>query len=141
MLEDRVAIVTGAGQGIGRAIAVELAKAGAHVVASGRRLEPVEAVAGAVRALGRRSLALSCDVRDAAQVERMVAETVREFGRVDLLVINAGYRIRAPLDQLPRAEWDAMVGTNLTGVFLCCQAVGRVKIGRASCRERVYACV
>jgi NAD(P)-dependent dehydrogenase (short-subunit alcohol dehydrogenase family) len=132
MLEDRVAIVTGAGQGIGRAIAVELAKAGAHVVASGRRLELVEAVAGEVRALGRRSLARSCDVRDAAQVERMVAATVREFGRVDLLVNNAGYRIRAPLDQLPREEWDAMVGTNLTGVFLCCQAVARVMIPRRS---------
>ena len=128
MLQDQVAIVTGAGQGIGRAIAVELARAGAHVVASGRRLEPLEAVAGEARALGRRSLSLSCDVRDAAQVDRVVAETVREFGRVDLLVNNAGYRIRAPLDQLPRSEWDAMMGTNLTGVFLCCQAVGRVMI-------------
>jgi 3-oxoacyl-[acyl-carrier protein] reductase len=129
-LPDRVAIVTGAGQGIGRAIAVELARAGAHVVASGRRLEPVEAVAAAARAFGRRALAISCDVRDAAQVDRVVAETVGEFGRVDLLVNNAGYRIRAPLDQLPREEWDAMVGTNLTGVFLCCQAVGRVMIPR-----------
>ena len=128
MLQDQVAIVTGAGQGIGRAIAVELARAGAHVVASGRRLEPLEAVAGEARALGRRSLALSCDVRDAAQVDRVVAETVREFGRVDLLVNNAGYRIRAPLDQLPRSEWDAMVGTNLTGVFLLSQVVGRVMI-------------
>jgi 3-oxoacyl-[acyl-carrier protein] reductase len=128
MLQDRVAIVTGAGQGIGRAIAVELAKAGAHVVASGRRLAPLEAVAGEARALGRRSLALSCDVRQAAQVDQVVAETVREFGRIDLLVNNAGYRIRAPLDQLPREEWDAMLGTNLTGVFLCCQAVGRVMI-------------
>src|SRR6185295_10187458 len=128
MLQDRVAIVTGAGQGIGRAVVVELAKAGAHVVASGRRLEPLEAVAAEARALGRRALALSCDVRDAAQVEQLVAETVREFGRIDLLVNNAGYRIRAPLDQLPRQEWDAMVGTNLTGVFLCCQAVGRVMI-------------
>src|SRR5690348_17504547 len=125
MLEDRVAIVTGAGQGIGRAIAVELARAGAHVVASGRRLEPIEAVAGEVRALGRRALAFSCDVREAAQVEHVVDETVREFGRVDLLVNNAGYRIRAPLDRLPRQEWDAMMGTNLTGVFLFCQAVGR----------------
>lgn len=128
MLQDRVAIVTGAGQGIGRAVAVELARAGAHVVASGRRPAPLEAVAGEVRALGRRSLALSCDVQEAAQVDQVVAETVREFGRVDLLVNNAGYRIRAPLDQLPRAEWDAMLGTNLTGVFLCCQAAGRVMI-------------
>jgi NAD(P)-dependent dehydrogenase (short-subunit alcohol dehydrogenase family) len=128
MLQDRVAIVTGAGQGIGRAIVVELARAGAHVVASGRRLAPLEAVAGEARALGRRALALSCDVREAAQVDRVVAETVREFGRVDLLVNNAGYRIRAPLAELPRQEWDAMLGTNLTGVFLCCQAVGRVMI-------------
>jgi NAD(P)-dependent dehydrogenase (short-subunit alcohol dehydrogenase family) len=127
-LRDRVAIVTGAGQGIGRAIAVELAKAGAHVVACGRRLAPVEAAAEAVRAHGGRALALTCDVADAAQVEHVVAETMRAFGRIDLLVNNAGYRIRAPLDQLPRHEWDAMVGTNLTGVFLFCQAVGRVMI-------------
>ena len=130
MLQDRVAIVTGAGQGIGRAIVVELARAGAHVVASGRRLEPLEAVAGEARALGRRALAVSCDVGVAAQVEHLVAETVREFGRVDLLVNNAGYRIRAPLDRLPRAEWDAMIATNLTGVFLCCQAAGRVMIAQ-----------
>jgi len=92
MLQDRVAIVTGAGQGIGQAIVVELARAGAHVVASGRRLEPLEAVAGEARALGRRALARSCDVTDAAQVEQVVAETMREFGRVNILVNNAGYR-------------------------------------------------
>jgi gluconate 5-dehydrogenase len=69
---------------------------------------------------------VACDVRDAAQVDAVVAETMREFGRIDLLVNNAGYRIRAPLADLPRDEWDAMIGTNLTGVFLCCQAVGRV---------------
>jgi NAD(P)-dependent dehydrogenase (short-subunit alcohol dehydrogenase family) len=85
-------------------------------------------VAGEVRALGRRSLALSCDVADAEQVDRVVDETVREFGRIDLLVNNAGYRIRAPLDQLPHHEWDAMLGTNLTGVFLFCQVAGRVMI-------------
>jgi 3-oxoacyl-[acyl-carrier protein] reductase len=69
---------------------------------------------------------VACDVRDAAQVDAVVAETMQEFGRIDLLVNNAGYRIRAPLAGLPRDEWDAMIGTNLTGVFLCCQAVGRV---------------
>ncbi|HKA61991.1 MAG TPA: 3-oxoacyl-ACP reductase family protein [Methylomirabilota bacterium] len=132
MLSDRVAIVTGAGQGIGRAIVLELARAGAHVVAAGRRLAPLEAVAGEARALGRRALARGCDVRDAAQVDTVVAETMRAFGRIDLLVNNAGYRIRAPLADLPRDEWDAMIGINLTGVFLCCQAVGRVMI-----RQRV----
>jgi len=128
MWPDRVAIVTGAGQGIGRATAVELAKAGVHVVACGRRLAPLEKVAADVRGLGRRALALSCDVGDAAQVDRVVGETVREFGRIDVLVNNAGYRIRAPLDRLPRREWDAMLATNLTGVFLFCQAAGRVMI-------------
>jgi NAD(P)-dependent dehydrogenase (short-subunit alcohol dehydrogenase family) len=128
MRPDRVAIVTGAGQGIGRAIVLELARAGAHVVATGRRLAPLEAIAAEARALGRRALAVACDVREAEQVEAVVAETLREFGRIDLLVNNAGYRIRAPLADLPREEWDAMIGTNLTGVFLCCQAVGRVMI-------------
>jgi NAD(P)-dependent dehydrogenase (short-subunit alcohol dehydrogenase family) len=127
-LRDRVAIVTGAGQGIGRAIAVELAKVGAHVVACGRRLAPLEAAAEMVHAHGRRALALTCDVGDAAAVDHVVAETLRAFGRIDLLVNNAGYRIRAPLDRLPRHEWDAMLRTNLTGVFLFCQAVGRVMI-------------
>ncbi|HEY7204113.1 MAG TPA: SDR family oxidoreductase [Methylomirabilota bacterium] len=128
MRPDRVAIVTGAGQGIGRAIVLELARAGAHVVATGRRLAPLEAIAAEARALGRRALAVACDVREAEQVEAVVAETLREFGRIDLLVNNAGYRIRAPLADLPREEWDAMIGTNLTGVFLCCQVVGRVMI-------------
>ena len=127
-LRDRVAIVTGASQGIGRAVAIELAKVGAHVVVCSRRLPELEGVAEAVRAQGRRALAVACDVGDAAQVDRAVARTVEAFGRVDLLVNNAGYRIRAPLEDLPRAEWDAMVATNLTGVFLFCQAAGRVMI-------------
>jgi NAD(P)-dependent dehydrogenase (short-subunit alcohol dehydrogenase family) len=130
MLAERVAIVTGAGQGIGRAIAVELARAGADVVACGRRLEPLEAVAREVRGLGRRALALSCDVQDAAQVDHVVEETGRALGPVDLLVNNAGYRIRAPLADLSRKDWDAMVGTNLTGVFLFSQAAARVMIPR-----------
>jgi len=127
-LRDRVAIVTGASQGIGRAIAVELAKVGAHVVVCSRRLPSLEPVAAEVRARGRQALALACDVGDARQVEDAVAQTVKTFGRIDLLVNNAGYRIRAPLEDLPRQEWDAMVQTNLTGVFLFSQAAGRVMI-------------
>jgi len=127
-LRDRVAIVTGASQGIGRAIAVELAKVGAHVVVCSRRLPSLETVAAEVRAQGRQALAVACDVGDARQVEDAVAQTVKTFGRIDLLVNNAGYRIRAPLEDLPRQEWDAMVQTNLTGVFLFSQAAGRVMI-------------
>jgi len=85
-------------------------------------------VAAEVRAQGRRALGLACDVGDAAQVDDAVARAVGEFGRVDLLVNNAGYRIRARLEDLPREEWDAMLRTNLTGVFLVSQAVGRVMI-------------
>src|SRR5207248_5654928 len=92
-LRDRVAIVTGASQGIGRAIAIELARVGAHVVACSRRAEALAPVAAAVRAEGRRALALPCDVGEAAQVDAVVARTVDEFGRIDLLVNNAGYRI------------------------------------------------
>jgi 3-oxoacyl-[acyl-carrier protein] reductase len=131
-LRNRVAIVTGASQGIGRAIAVELAKVGAHVVACSRRVDAVEAVAAEIRALGRRALGVPCDVGDAAQVDEAVARTLGEFGRVDLLVNNAGYRIRARLEDLPRAEWDAMIATNLTGVFLLSQAVGRTMIRQHS---------
>jgi 3-oxoacyl-[acyl-carrier protein] reductase len=131
-LRDRIAIVTGASQGIGRAIAVELARVGAHVVVCSRRLAVLEAVADAVRAEGRRALAMACDVGDGDQVDRVVAETVETFGRIDLLVNNAGYRIRSPLEDLPRKEWDAIVQTNLTGVFLFSQAAGRVMIRQRS---------
>jgi NAD(P)-dependent dehydrogenase (short-subunit alcohol dehydrogenase family) len=75
---------------------------------------------------------VECDVADARQVDEVVAQTVTTFGRIDLLVNNAGYRIRSPLADLPRSEWDAMIGTNLTGVFLFCQAVGRVMITQRS---------
>jgi len=127
-LADRVAIVTGASQRIGRATALELAKVGAHVVAVSRRRGVVNDVAAEIRASGGRALALGCDVGDAEQVDAVVARTLAEFGRVDILVNNAGYRIRARVEDLPRAEWDAMVRTNLTGVFLFCQAAGRVMI-------------
>ena len=127
-LRDRVAIVTGASQGIGRAIAVELARVGADVVACSRRKDALESVADLVRAEGRRALAVECDVGDARQIDGAVAQTLDEFGRIDILVNNAGYRIRSPLEDLPRSEWDAMIATNLTGVFLFSQAVGRVMI-------------
>jgi NAD(P)-dependent dehydrogenase (short-subunit alcohol dehydrogenase family) len=131
-LRDRAAIVTGASQGIGRAIALELARVGADVVVCSRRPAPLKPVADEVRALGRRAIAVECDVADAGQVNDVVGQTTATFGRIDLLVNNAGYRIRSPLEDLPRREWDAMIGTNLTGVFLFCQAAGRVMIRQKS---------
>ena len=133
-LRDRVAIVTGASQGIGRAIAVELGKVGAHVVACSRRADALESVAAEVRGHGPKALAVTCDVGDAGQVDAAVAKALDTFGRIDLLVNNAGYRIRAPLEDLPRSEWDAMLAVNLTGVFLFSQAVGRVMIRQGSGR-------
>src|SRR5262249_60364069 len=73
-------------------------------------------------------VAVACGARDGRQVDDAVTQTLNAFGRIDLLVNNAGYRIRSPFEDLPRAEWDAMVQTNLTGVFLLSQAVGRVMI-------------
>src|SRR5215467_11116368 len=131
-LRDRVAIVTGASQGIGRAIAVELARVGAHVAVCSRRKDALEPVADLVRAEGRRALAVACDVGDARQVDGVVEQTLEAFGRIDILVNNAGYRIRSPLEDLPRSEWDAMIATNLTGVFLFSQAAGRAMIRQRS---------
>jgi 3-oxoacyl-[acyl-carrier protein] reductase len=129
-LRDQVAIVTGASQGIGRTIALELARVGADVVVCSRRPAALKPVADQIRALGRQALAVECDVADAVQVDDVVGRTTSAFGRIDLLVNNAGYRIRAPLEDLSRREWDAMIATNLTGVFLFSQAVGRVMIGQ-----------
>jgi NAD(P)-dependent dehydrogenase (short-subunit alcohol dehydrogenase family) len=111
---------------------VELARVGADVVVCSRRLAALKPVAEEVRAAGARALAVECDVADARQVDDVVTQTTGTFGRIDVLVNNAGYRIRSPLESLPRHEWDAMLATNLTGVFLFCQAVGRVMIRQRS---------
>jgi NAD(P)-dependent dehydrogenase (short-subunit alcohol dehydrogenase family) len=131
-LRGQVAIVTGASQGIGRAIACEFAGVGAHVVACSRRPAELEAVAALIRERGGRARAVTCDVGEASQVAQLVTETHQAFGRIDILVNNAAYRTRGPLEQLPIPEWDAMVRCNLTGVFLCSQAVGRIMIGQGA---------
>ncbi len=122
----KVAVVTGAGTGIGRAVSVALAAAGYAVVLAGRRREALEATAAA--AAGQ-TLVAPCDVTDAAAVERLFDETVRHFGRVDLLFNNAG--TGAPpvaIDELPVEQWRAVVDANLTGSFLCArQAVKHFK--------------
>lgn len=125
-LEGRVAIVTGGGTGLGKAMCLAMARAGADVVAAARRLELVEQTAAEVRELGRRALAIPTDVTDSRQVNQMVARTLSELGRIDILVNNAGI-VR---EDLPRPIWDISdddwrlgIDTNLSGAFYCSRAV------------------
>ena len=131
-LEGRVALVTGGGSGIGRAIALEFAEAGADVAVAGRRLELLEEVAEAVRACGRRSLAVQTDVSVRADVERLVEGTVGAFGAIDILVNNAATTsaFRGAFVDHPEEVWDTHFDINFKGYFHCCQLVGKHMVER-----------
>jgi len=131
-LSGRVAIVTGAGVGIGKAVALELARAGAHVVAVEIDAALGKAAAESAAALGPRSLAIEADVGDLASIDRMVERTVATFGRIDILVNNAGVTRRAYIMDLTEADWDRIMRVNAKGVFFCLQRVAREMIPRKS---------
>ena len=133
-LSGKAALVTGAGQGIGRASALALARAGAHVVASDIDAATAEETANAVAAFQRRSLALRSDVGDLGEIERMVARTVEAFGKIDILVNNAGVTRRADIMDVTEADWDRIHRVNAKGVFFCLQRVAREMIGRGGGR-------
>jgi 2-deoxy-D-gluconate 3-dehydrogenase len=118
-LKGKTALVTGGNGGIGLGIAKGLAQAGANVAIAGRNEAKNQA---ALKALGAGAIAVSGDVNDAAMVERMVAETVKAFGGLDILVANAGINIRKPPQDYALEEWHRIMDTNLTSVFACCQA-------------------
>lgn len=124
-LEGRVALVTGAGRGIGRALALALAGVGADIALAARSVGEIEKVAAEVEGLGRRALAVPTDVTDEAEVERLVGRVLEELGGLDVLVNNSGVIHAAPLVETSAEEWDRVVSTNLRGTFLCMRAAGR----------------
>jgi NAD(P)-dependent dehydrogenase (short-subunit alcohol dehydrogenase family) len=132
ILSERVAIVTGAGNGIGKATALALARAGAHVAAVDVDGGAAKATADAAAALGPRSLALDTDVGDLAAIDRMAQRVMETFGRIDVLVNNAGVTRRAYIMDLTEQDWDRIMRVNAKGVFFCLQRVAREMIPRRS---------
>jgi 3-oxoacyl-[acyl-carrier protein] reductase len=116
-LENQIAVVTGAGRGIGRAIALKFAGAGAHVVCISRTRENSEKVAAEIRALGRKAWALAVDVADAAAVKAATEKIIADCGRVDILVNNAGVTRDGLLMRMSDEDWDTVMDTNLKGAF------------------------
>ena len=126
MLNDSVAIVTGSGRGIGRAIALELAAAGAKVVINyAGRSDKAEETVELIREAGGESLAVQADVSQAEDVDRLIQTTLDHFGKINILVNNAGITRDSLLLRMKEADWDAVLATNLKGVFLCTKAVSK----------------
>jgi NAD(P)-dependent dehydrogenase (short-subunit alcohol dehydrogenase family) len=118
----KIALVTGAGTGVGRAVALALAKAGYNLVLAGRRKEPLDAVAGEINAIGSQALAVSTDVSERESILALFSKVKSSFGRLDVLFNNAGIGAPpVPLEDLPFETWKKVVDTNLTGMFLCTQ--------------------
>jgi len=123
-LNDRVAIVTGGGRGIGLEIALALSQEGADIVVSGRQLDVLEQTATEIESQGRRAVAIVTDVTDELQVNELINKTLATFGRIDVLVNNAGIAgPTAAVTNLSREAWDEVMAVNLTGAFLCSRAV------------------
>ena len=130
MVADKIALVTGAGQGIGKASALMLAKEGADVAVADINGQTSEQTASEVIALGRRGLSLQADVGDVENIDRMVQQTIDTFGRIDVLVNNAGVTRRSYIMDLTEEDWDRIHRVNAKGVFFCLQRVAREMIPR-----------
>jgi NAD(P)-dependent dehydrogenase (short-subunit alcohol dehydrogenase family) len=129
-LAGRIAVVVGGTTGIGRALSLGLADAGADVVATARGVDQVEAVTAEVLQRGRRSVPITSDVTDRRSLERLLATVMTTFGKVDILVNCAGRTKRVPTLELSESDWNDILATNLTGTLRCCQLFGRVMLER-----------
>ena len=134
LLDQQIAVVTGAGRGIGRAIALEFAAAGADIVCVSRTAENSRKVADEVKALGRRAWAVALDIADAAAVSAAAEQILKEPGRVDILVNNAGVTRDNLLMRMSEEEWDTVLNTNLRGAFLVTKAFTRAFLKQRSGR-------
>lgn len=122
-LKDKIALVTGSGSGIGRAVALGLAGEGADIVVNDVNREKADGTAAEIAALGRRSLVIPASVAEETEVKTMVGRIVKEWGGIDILVNNAGATSSLLIEDMEKAEWDRVLSVNLDGAFNCCQAV------------------
>lgn len=125
-LKGKVAVVTGGGRGIGRAIALRFAEAGADAAVVSRTMADLEKAVKEIEAMGRRALAVQTNISVKAEVDNMVAKTLEKFGTIDILVNNAAINIMRPLVDLREEGWDRVMNVDLKGYFLCSQAVAKV---------------
>jgi NAD(P)-dependent dehydrogenase (short-subunit alcohol dehydrogenase family) len=131
-LTGRVAIISGGSMGLGLQMAIGLAEMGANVALCARQRERCERAAEGLRSYGVETLALECDVKDKASIDKVVEETLAKFGRIDILINNAGASWGAPVEKMTLEQWNKVLTTNLTGTFLFCQAVGGVMTAQHS---------
>jgi NAD(P)-dependent dehydrogenase (short-subunit alcohol dehydrogenase family) len=129
-LAGRVAVVVGGTSGIGRTLSLGLARAGADVVASARRQNLVDAVASEIEGEGRRTIRVASDVADRGSLQKLLAETIAAFEKVDILVNCAGITKRAPTLDFPESDWNAILDTNVTVTLRACQVFGRAMLER-----------
>jgi NAD(P)-dependent dehydrogenase (short-subunit alcohol dehydrogenase family) len=131
-LSGRVAIVTGGSVGLGRQMAEGLAEMGANLALCARKKERCEEAAAQLSTLGVKTIAFGCDVKDADSIQGVVAASLDHFGRIDILINNAGASWGAPVEEMTLEQWDKVIETNLTGTFLFSQAVGKAMIRQRS---------